>query len=232
VLIHTTGRTVPLVVHSGVDIGVFSPAAVERAQRWALSGHSGRMRLLPHVSAPLRGLALTLVLLIGGAGGSAAPPQQAAGFPWQWPVPGAREVVAPFRAPAHQYGPGHRGMDIAVAAGGALTAPAAGVVAFRGTVVDRPLITIDHGDGHVSTWEPVASTLRPGDTVHVGEVLGVRAAGGHAAAGTVHIGVRHRGEYINPLPLFGTVPRAVLLPCCRQLTANPRPRRTRVQARG
>lgn len=155
---------------------------------------------------------LLSVALSGGAGTSEAP--EVRGHPWKWPVAGTRSVVEPFRAPAHDYGPGHRGMDVAAGVGVDVVAPAAGVVAFRGTVVDRPLITIDHGDGHVSTWEPVISTLSPGDAVTAGEPIGAVASGGHAARGTLHVGVRRDGGYINPLPLFGGVPRAILLPCC------------------
>jgi len=130
---------------------------------------------------------------------------------WLWPVAGARSVVEPFRAPAHDYGPGHRGMDIA--ATGEVRAPADGVVAFRGVVVDRPLLTIDHGDGLVTTLEPMQSALAPGTAVRRGDVVGTSASGGHAPSGTLHVGVRWNGVYINPMLLFGDVPRAVLLPC-------------------
>ncbi|MEJ1087633.1 M23 family metallopeptidase [Microbacterium sp. Mu-80] len=143
-----------------------------------------------------------------------APGSDAPGYPWAWPVNGARRVVAPFRAPAHEYGPGHRGMDIASAPGAEVRAPADGVVAFRGTVVDRPLLTIDHGGGYVTTWEPVISSLVAGGVVTAGEVIGTVAAGGHSVRGAMHVGVRMDGAYINPRPLFGEVPRAVLLPCC------------------
>ena len=130
---------------------------------------------------------------------------------WLWPVDGGRVVIAPFRAPAHEYGPGHRGMD--VAAGVEVRAPADGVIAFRGVVVDRPLLTIDHGNGLVTTLEPAQSDLAPGTPVRRGDVLGTVAAGGHAPGGTVHVGVRWNGVYINQMLLFGDVPRAVLLPC-------------------
>lgn len=130
---------------------------------------------------------------------------------WLWPVDGPRSVVEPFRAPAHAYGPGHRGIDIAAA--GDLRAPADGVVAFVGTVVDRPLLTIDHGNGLVTTFEPATTTLAPGAPVRRGDVVGTTSAGGHARPGTVHLGVRWNGVYINPMLLFGGVPRAVLLPC-------------------
>jgi len=140
--------------------------------------------------------------------------EDAPGYPWTWPVAGRRTVVEPFRAPAHAYGPGHRGMDVAASAGGEVRTPASGVVAFRGVVVDRPLITIDHGGGYVTTLEPVASDLVPGDPVDAGQVVGAVATGGHAVSGAIHVGVRIDGEYANPRPLFGAVPRAVLLPCC------------------
>lgn len=133
---------------------------------------------------------------------------------WEWPLDGAREIAAPFRAPAHEYGAGHRGMDLTTSGGASVRAPAAGVVAFRGTVVDRPLITIEHADGYVSTFEPLLSTLSPGDLVRAGDDIGTVATGGHAAPGTLHLGVRLDGVYINPQLLFGAVPRAVLLPCC------------------
>ncbi|MBS1698121.1 MAG: M23 family metallopeptidase [Actinobacteria bacterium] len=130
---------------------------------------------------------------------------------WLWPVEGRRAVVAPFRAPAHAYGPGHRGIDIAAA--GAVRAPADGVIAFQGVVVDRPLLTVDHGNGLVTTFEPATSALAPGTPVRRGDVVASTATGGHAPAGALHVGVRWNGVYINPMLLFGGVPRAVLLPC-------------------
>lgn len=134
--------------------------------------------------------------------------------PWQWPVDGTREVVEPFRAPLHDYGAGHRGVDIAAGTGTVVRAPADGVVAFRGTVVDRPLITIDHGDGLVTTLEPLESALSPGTIVDAGDELGTVGSGGHSPAGQLHLGVRLNGVYINPMLMFGDVPRAILLPCC------------------
>lgn len=146
--------------------------------------------------------------------GAPAAAEDAPGVPWTWPVAGDRTVVAPFRAPAHDYGPGHRGMDVAAPPGSEVRAPAAGVVAFRGVVVDRPLLTIDHGGGYVTTFEPVESSLSPGDTVEAGQLIGTVVVGGHAARGTLHVGVRSDDVYVNPRPFFGAVPRAVLLPCC------------------
>lgn len=192
-----------------------------------------RVRALPRGAVAL--LAVLLMLLVASAspasaapGASTAPgaslaaaaptaegpePLSARGT-WVWPVDGRRVLLEPFRAPSHAYGPGHRGIDIgADAVGAVVRAPADGVVAFRGTVVDRPLVTIDHGDGLVTTLEPVESDLSPGDAVRAGEVVGSLAAGGHTPRGALHVGVRLHGVYINPLLLFGGVDRAVLLPC-------------------
>jgi len=134
---------------------------------------------------------------------------------WTWPTPGTRVVLEPFRAPAHAYGAGHRGIDIEAAIGSVVVAPAPGIVAFRGTVVDRPLLTIEHDGGLVTTFEPVDSSLQPGDSVVAGDAIGAVATGSHTEPAAMHLGVRLDGVYINPLLLFGDVPRAVLLPCCR-----------------
>lgn len=133
---------------------------------------------------------------------------------WEWPVGGRREVVEPFRAPANEYGPGHRGMDIAAPVTAEVRAPLDGAVAFRGAVVDRPLITLELGDGTVLTLEPLESSLPIGVPVTEGQIVGTVSTGGHAEPGLLHVGVRVDGEYVNPLPFFGRPPRAVLYPCC------------------
>lgn len=162
-------------------------------------------------------MALLLVILPAAA----APPKLDPS--WQWPLAGSREVTEPFRAPAHEYGSGHRGVDLRADVGATVRAPADGVVAFRGVVVDRPLITIDHGNGYVSTFEPLDSPLAAGTVVTAGEEIGIVAAGGHADPGTLHVGVRLNGVYINPMLLFGEVPRAILLPCCEEVTRGGAP---------
>ena len=163
------------------------------------------------VGASILGIVLAL---LSGTGANAVDHGAAPALPdgdWAWPSAVARTVVAPFRAPAHDYGPGHRGIDIATSA--EVRSPADGVIAFAGTVVDRPLLTIDHGNGLVTTLEPVRTDLAPGTAVRRGEPVGTTATGGHAAIGSVHVGVRWNGAYINPMLLFGGVERAVLLPC-------------------
>ncbi len=132
---------------------------------------------------------------------------------WEWPVAAFRLERA-YEAPAHRYGAGHRGIDLRPLESQDVRAPAPGSIAFSGMVAGRGILTIDHGDGLVTTLEPVDSTLEVGAPVDRGSVVGTVALGGHTAFGAVHFGVRLHGEYINPLLLLGGVPRAVLLPCC------------------
>ncbi len=132
---------------------------------------------------------------------------------WRWPLDGFR-ITEHYLQPAHPYGAGHRGIDLAAAGSASVMTPASGVVAFSGPVAGRGILTVDHGDGLVTTFEPVTSELRPGDPVDRGDVVATITVGGHSRRGELHFGVRRDGEYINPLLLLGGVPRAVLLPCC------------------
>jgi murein DD-endopeptidase MepM/ murein hydrolase activator NlpD len=147
------------------------------------------------------------------AGGDAPTVAEISAAEWLWPLAGARLDV-PFVAPAHRYGAGHRGIDLRAIGTDAVRAPAAGVVAFAGPVAGRSVVTIDHGNGWVTTLEPVESDLAPGIALARGAIVGTLSLGGHAPAGTLHFGVRLHGEYVNPLVVLGGVPRAILLPCC------------------
>jgi len=128
-------------------------------------------------------------------------------------VSGPRVVARPYLAPATPYGPGHRGVDLA-ASSAVVTAPADGIVHFSGVVVDRPVLSIEHAGGFLSSYEPVTSPLAKGDPVARGDPIGTLEPG-HCAAPCLHFGVRLDGEYVSPLVLLGGVPRAVLLPTRR-----------------
>jgi murein DD-endopeptidase MepM/ murein hydrolase activator NlpD len=137
------------------------------------------------------------------------PVHGAPGVPWLWPVDGGHAIVRPYLAPTSDYGAGHRGIDIAST--DVLRAPADGIVHYSGTVVNRGVLSIDHGDGVISSYEPVTSALHTGDLVHRGEVIG-EIQPGHCAELCLHLGVRLNGAYVSPLNYLGGVPRAVLLP--------------------
>lgn len=100
------------------------------------------------------------------------------------------------------------------APGQEIHAPADGVIAFRGMVAGRPVLSVQHPDGLRSTYEPVIGALPVGRAVRAGEVIGHLADGpGHCPPGScLHWGVRLSDRtYLDPLALLGEV-EIVLLP--------------------
>ena len=132
---------------------------------------------------------------------------------WAWPVSPRPAVSRHFEAPAQKWLPGHRGVDLHAPPGTPVRAPQDGVVSFVGVVVDREVLTVDHGDGHKSSFEPVSATVRVGDRVSRGQVIARVASRGHGPGGdAVHWGVREDGEYVNPLRFVADLRPSVLLP--------------------
>jgi murein DD-endopeptidase MepM/ murein hydrolase activator NlpD len=167
--------------------------------------------------------ALLLILLAGalapsgaGAAPSTAPPaldRPAAAAGWTAPLAGPLEVGRPFEAPAHAYGPGHRGVDLVAVAGAPVLAAGPGVVAFAGAVAGRPVVSIDHPDGRRTTYEPVDPSVGAGQAVARGSPIGTLVAGhaGCPVGACLHWGVRRGEVYLDPLTLLRP-PRIRLLP--------------------
>lgn len=131
---------------------------------------------------------------------------------WTWPLHPVPAVLRPFDL-SHHYAAGHRGVDLEAAAGTPVLAPDDGVVHFAGWVVDRPVLSIAHSNGLISSVEPVMAAVERGDAVARGQVVGhVSTEHTHAPSGGLHLGARDGDTYIDPLALLGAVPRAVLLP--------------------
>lgn len=162
------------------------------------------------LAAGIRRAGAMLAVLLALSAAAADPPRPPGGR-WSWPVGPPHAIARPYLAPATPYGAGHRGIDIRAPAGSVVRAPADGVVHFAGFVVDRPVLSIAHAGGVLSSFEPVEATVAAGDHVRRGQVVGVLLAG-HCAAPCLHLGARIAGEYVNPLLFLGEVPRAVLLP--------------------
>lgn len=165
-----------------------------------------------------RGLAsLALLLLMLSAGLVGAPHASAAPTTWSWPVEAPPNIARGFDLTA-RYGAGHRGVDISAAPGDDVRSPASGTVTFAGFVVDRPVLSIQHADGLLASYEPIVTELRPGDVVSVGQRIGELSTGHrHTPDGALHLGVRRDGAYLDPAPLFEVLrpPAAVLLPLYR-----------------
>lgn len=131
---------------------------------------------------------------------------------WTWPVT-VPIISRAYLAPAQRWSAGHRGIDLVSEVGTPVLAPDHGVVHFAGTVVDRPVLSIRHSGGLLSSLEPVSTALAAGDPVRRGETVGaVAEPGGHCGQGCLHLGARLDGEYVSPSMLLGGVPPSVLLP--------------------
>jgi murein DD-endopeptidase MepM/ murein hydrolase activator NlpD len=149
---------------------------------------------------------------------------------WQFPTPslGAQNemnspvvgsgIVREYRQSQTPYSAGHRGVDYEVSLGQAVFAPADGRVHFVGKVVNRYLISLDHGGQLLSAFEPVCSQLNEGDYIVSGQLIG-EVCEGEASYDPhcepkicLHFSVRKSGEYLSPLWFTGELTPSRLLP--------------------
>lgn len=122
-------------------------------------------------------------------------------------------AVALFDPPAQRWLAGHRGIDMGAPEGTAVLSPGEGRVAYASVVVDRGVVTVDHGGGWVSSLEPVTASLAVGTVVVAGQPLGVVGTGRtHCAPRCLHWGVRFEGDYVDPLDVIAGFGPVGLLP--------------------
>ena len=95
-----------------------------------------------------------------------------------WVPPTSGAILRAFDPPPEPWAAGHRGVDWE-ATGGEVVAPGAGTVRFAGPVAGRPVITLAHANGMLSSLEPVtaAEHWSVGDRVEAGELLGTVGSG-------------------------------------------------------
>src|SRR5690606_29960384 len=108
------------------------------------------------------------------------------------PVPDHPTVAPAFDAPARSWLPCHHGIRLAAEPYSPVLSPADGTVSFAGAVAGRPVLSIDHGGGLRTTYEPVAADVRAGDVVTAGARIGRLLAGhpGCPAVACLHWGAR------------------------------------------
>ncbi|RSX52081.1 peptidase, M23 family [Bifidobacterium samirii] len=116
-----------------------------------------------------------------------------------WPVERPK-VTSPFDEPEQRWLAGHRGVDLEAEAGTELTAPADGTVSFAGKVGGKSVVSLNHGNGMTSSFEPAATDLDVGASVLRGEPF-ARSDGksDHCDDACVHWGVRRsKDDYLDP----------------------------------
>ncbi|MFI6311974.1 M23 family metallopeptidase [Nocardia fusca] len=157
----------------------------------------------------MAGVVLAVATLLSSGSAAAAPE---AGF--DWPLRPRPVVGRPFEPPDQDWLPGHRGVDLAGAAGQAVYAAGPGVVVFAGKVAGKPVVAILHDGGLRTTYEPVEAQVSVGRRVIRGTRIGELAAGhaGCPAPACLHWGLRREDtahasrEYLDPLGLLRRTP--------------------------
>lgn len=124
------------------------------------------------------------------------------------PLPG--RVVRAFDD-VGRFAAGHRGVDLAGYPGDEVVAAAAGTVHFAGSVAGTGTLSIDHGNGWRTTYQPVLATVHKGDTVAAGQRIGTLLAGHCDEAACLHWGLTDGERYADP-GAYRVTPVVRLLP--------------------
>ncbi|MDO5719309.1 MAG: peptidoglycan DD-metalloendopeptidase family protein [Actinomycetaceae bacterium] len=120
---------------------------------------------------------------------------------WDSPVPLPLTIGRKFDPPHVRWQAGHRGVDVCPGVGTAVRSPRAGTVIYAGPLAGRNVISIRHGDGLRTTFEPVKPQVQKNDFVSQGSVVGILEAGHEKDC--LHWGVKvNRDRYLNPIVLL------------------------------
>jgi len=141
-----------------------------------------------------------------------APPAHADDGRLDWPLRPRPEVLRMFDAPSPNWNRGHRGVDLAGTPQQPVYAAGAGTVVFAGELAGRPLVSIAHPGGLRTSYEPVRPSVRVGQLIAAGALIGDLETGhpGCAAPACLHWGAMWgpaaRADYVDPLGLLASTP--------------------------
>ena len=125
-----------------------------------------------------------------------APGQSPLEPPFAYSLPAVAPVVEGL-AEVNSSGVQSRGDTFATVRGSPVTAPADGVVRFSAAFRDYDgVLIIDHGGGWISLIVNVASPLKPGSRVRIGDPIG-------RALGPLEVELSHNGRRISPALIAG-----------------------------
>ena len=179
---------------------------------------SGRRQARGAVTTRVASVAMTVATALGPVAAAAPGPIRG---DFDSPLAAPPQVATPFDRPARPWLPGHRGVDLAAPPLAEVRAPAGGRVLFAGHVAGRPVLSIVHGGGLRTTYEPVRATVREGDEVTSGQPVGHLYAGhpGCPLESCLHWGARVAAggpsgdddEYLDPMGLLTSDARPIRL---------------------
>ncbi|WP_344854922.1 M23 family metallopeptidase [Planomonospora alba] len=138
-----------------------------------------------------------------------APPAEPPATPpgggrWTWPLSGRPRILRSFAPPPEPWLPGHRGVDLAAAPGAPVRAAGPGTIGYAGPLAGRGVVTVLHPGGLRTTYLPLRPSVRRGQTVEPGQVIGVvEDVPGHCPTGCLHWGLLLDRRYLDPLLLLG-----------------------------
>ncbi len=162
-----------------------------------------------------------MVAVLGAAPVAAPAPVAVPVQHFRVPVPGPAVAVTAFDPPDQPWLTGHRGVDLAADPLAPVRAPFAATVLFAGSVGGKPVVSLDHGGGLRTTYEPVSAVVRAGEVVTAGQTVGHLVAGhpGCPVEACLHWGARIASgapggdddEYIDPMSLLDPSDRQIRL---------------------
>ena len=158
-------------------------------------------------------ITLDVLLISGLVIGSPAADLTYSGF--SLPFADPKPVINAYRQPNSDYSAGHRGVDFEVAIGTEILAPADGEIWYSGQLVNRPVLSLRHGDELLTEFEPACSTLVRGQKIKRGQPIGFSCAGDanyrQHCDSCLHFSTRLNGEYLSPMYLLGQLNPSRLL---------------------
>jgi murein DD-endopeptidase MepM/ murein hydrolase activator NlpD len=130
-----------------------------------------------------------------------------------WPLSPRPEVVSGFSPPADPWGAGHRGVDLLGQVGQSVRSAQGGTVMFAGSIAGVGVVVVRH-EATRSTYQPVSASVRVGQHVAAGQVLGtLELFGSHCfPRACLHWGLLEGRTYLDPLSLVGAAPVRLLPP--------------------
>ena len=152
------------------------------------------------------------VAILLAAGLLCAFPARADDARLDWPLRPRPAVLRSFDAPAPDWNRGHRGVDLAGRPGQPVYAAGQGTVVYAGTLAGRQVVSLAHPGGLHTSYEPVQATVRAGQLLTAGAVIGELLAGhpGCPVAACLHWGAMWgpaaRADYVDPLGLLASTP--------------------------
>src|ERR1700761_9271616 len=129
-----------------------------------------------------------------------------------WPLRPRPAVVRTFDAPSPNWSRGHRGVDLAGTVGQPVYAAGAATVVYAGTLAGRQVVSLAHPGGLHTSYEPVQATVKVGQLLTPGTVIGELLDGhpGCPVAACLHWGAMwgpaSRADYLDPLGLLASTP--------------------------